>query len=168
VTYQKLSAFIKDEDLQKEMKTTYENLKKIREGAPSPDFSLLDINKQTVSPASLRGKTVYINIWATWCAPCMAEIPALKQLQNDLKDKNIQFVSICMNDSRERCLKTIKDKELKGVQIFAKSDSTKFYKDFSVIGIPRFIILDKNGIIYDHSALPPSSPKLKEELLKIL
>jgi thiol-disulfide isomerase/thioredoxin len=166
--YKKLSSFTKDEGLLHELKVKYERMKNIHRGSISPDFSFYDIDNSLVTLNSLKGKVVYIDIWAPSCSPCMAEIPSLIQVEKDLEKKNIQFVSICMNDTKESWLKTVKEKKLKGIQIYAKRDSCSFYKDFSINAIPRFIILAKNGFIFDPNAMRPSNPKLKEELLHLL
>jgi thiol-disulfide isomerase/thioredoxin len=166
--YEKLTGFISDKKLLGDLKVMYEKHKKIEKGNLSPDFSFFDINNQPVTLASLKGKLVYLDIWATWCTPCLVEMPALKQLEADLNNYNIQFISIGMNDNRERWQKMIKEKELGGIHIYARDDSTTFFDDFLVGGIPRYILLDKNGNIIDPSAKRPTDPKLKEELLSLL
>ena len=66
-------------------------------GQPAPDFSFPDMDGNMVSLEDLRGKYVYIDIWATYCSPCRAEIPYLQKLEEKLKDKNIYFVSISVD-----------------------------------------------------------------------
>ena len=63
---------------------------------------------------------------------------------------------------------TVKEKKLPGIQILANSDTCSFFKDFSIVEIPRFIILDKNGLIINQNAMRPSDPKLKDDLLKYI
>jgi hypothetical protein len=98
----------------------------------------------------------------------MAEIPYLKKLEDDLKNYNIQFVSISKDSYKELWRKTVKEKKLPGIQILANSDTCSFFKDFSIVEIPRFIILDKNGLIINQNAMRPSDPKLKDDLLKYI
>lgn len=66
--------------------------------AIAPDFSLADLNGQTLSLAQFRGKVVLLNFWATWCEPCRAEIPELVKLQNSYRQPGLQIVGISMDD----------------------------------------------------------------------
>lgn len=166
--YNRLISHTEDKEIIRVLKVKYESYKKMQKGINSPNFSFYDINDQLVTLASLKGKVVFIDIWATWCSPCMAEIPALKQLEEDLKNYNIQFVSISNDRDEGFWRKTVKEKKLPGIQICVNSDTCSFFKDFSVTGIPRFIILDKNGIIVDPNAMRPSNPMLKKKLLYLL
>jgi thiol-disulfide isomerase/thioredoxin len=127
------------------------------------------------SLSDLKGKYVYVDVWATWCGPCKAEIPSLKKVEKEYHDKNIEFVSISTDNgrgyknksaeaSKEGWKKMIAEKEMGGIQLFAgdvwkDSDFRTFYK---INSIPRFILLDPEGIIINPDAPRPSSPKLKK------
>src|SRR5690625_8026171 len=103
-----------------------------------------------VSLDDLKGKLVYIDVWATWCAPCLAEVPHLKQLTEDYKDQNITIVSMSIDpeSDHEKWKKMVNEKDLQGVQIFSDNDwNSQFVVDYGIRGIPRFILLDKEGYI---------------------
>ena len=68
--------------------------KELKEGDQAPTFKYLDINGKEVSLSDLKGKYVYIDIWATWCGPCTGELPHLKELEKKMHGKKIVFVSI--------------------------------------------------------------------------
>ncbi len=159
--YKKMSSFIEKPSYKNEIEELYQTLKKTAKGQPSPLFNFVDIHGQMVSLASMKGSVVYIDIWATWCAPCIAEIPSLKKISEELSNKNIKFVSICTMDPKEKWAKMVKEKELGGVQLFAPSSKDAFFKAYTLQGIPRFIIIDKDGNIVDSNAIRPSNPKLK-------
>ncbi|WP_346883879.1 TlpA disulfide reductase family protein [uncultured Algibacter sp.] len=111
----------------------------------------------------LKGKYVYIDLWATWCGPCKTEIPYLKTLEKEYHGKNIEFVSISLDrQSAYNTWKTmVKEKELSGIQLYAKEDKT-FSSGYKVADIPRFIVIDPNGNIVDADAPRPSDgDKLK-------
>ncbi|MFB9054253.1 TlpA family protein disulfide reductase [Formosa undariae] len=149
-------------------------LKQDMTGKPSPLFvDYVNVDGSKTSLESLRGKYVYIDVWATWCAPCKAEIPALKALEKEYHDKNITFVSLSVDDDRthggswdkakEDWLAMVADKELSGVQVMAPEGwKSQFVRDYKINGIPRFILIDPTGIIVDPSAPRPSDEKLKE------
>lgn len=168
IAFKKYNELTNDEKRKEEVKKVYESLSKITKGKSSPDFKLFDIDKKLISLSDLKGKYVYIDIWATWCGPCIAEIPSLKILEKHFKGKNIQFVSISFRDKKELWSKMVKEKELGGLQLFAPNENISFFKKYQVTEIPRFIFIDKEGKIIDANAIRPSNPKLKIELKKLL
>ncbi|XRE42877.1 Thiol:disulfide interchange protein [Tenacibaculum discolor] len=138
--------------------------KNLAKGAESPKFVDYENNAGgTTSLDDLKGKYVYIDLWATWCQPCKNEIPFLKKVEEKYHNKNIEFVSISVDRQKdyETWKKMIVDKELSGVQLYAKEDKT-FMDAYKVSGIPRFILLDPEGKIIDSNAPRPSNPKLVE------
>jgi len=166
--YNEYMSFARNETYKNEIQEIYQNYKKISKGTISPTFELYDINDRLITLESLKGKLVYIDIWATWCVPCIREIPSLKKLEKEFENENIEFVSICFSDTKENFERMVKEKELGGIQLFAPDDSISFFKDYFLNGIPRFIFVDKNGKIIDGNAYHPSNPKLKNEFLKYL
>ncbi len=149
---------------------------KLTKGKPSPKFkNYLNYKGGKTSLDALKGKYVYIDIWATWCNPCIAEIPALKSLEKKYHNKNIRFVSISIDDEKSagswdkalaKWRKMVEDKNLTGTQLYAGKD-IEFMKDYLVTGIPRFILIDPKGNIVNPNAPRPSNPAL-ENLFKEL
>ncbi len=146
----------------------YNKLKKIEKGNISPSFKFEDINGSLVSLEDLKGKLVYIDIWATWCMPCVKEIPSLKEMEEHFKGKDIYFVSICKDDSKENWKKMVDKKELGGIQLFAPESDIPFFNDYLVTGVPRFILLDKEGKIINANEKRPSNPDLINEIEEYL
>ncbi|MEZ4779336.1 MAG: TlpA disulfide reductase family protein [Flavobacteriaceae bacterium] len=141
-------------------------------GAPSPVFENYENHSGgTTSLSDLKGKYVYMDVWATWCGPCKVEIPFLKEVEKEFHDKNIEFVSISVDKAKdhEKWVTMVNDKELGGIQLFADNNwDSKFVKDYYINGIPRFILIDPDGNIVTPDAPRPSSPKLKEMLENLL
>lgn len=143
-------------------------------GADSPEFKDYEnYAGGTMSLNDLKGKYTYIDIWATWCGPCKAEIPSLKKIEAAYHGKNIQFVSISIDDDRthgnswdkakEDWKAMVADKELGGIQLFApKGWQSQFIADYYIMGIPRFILLDPDGKIVSADAPRPSSSDLTD------
>jgi len=148
--------------------------KAIPTGTQSPNFENYENFKGgTTSLSDLKGKYVYIDVWATWCGPCKREIPSLKKLEDVYHGKNIKFVSISTDNGRgykDRSFeaskvgwkKMITEKEMGGIQLFAgkvwkTSDFRSFYK---IQGIPRFILIDPTGKVVNADAPRPSCPAL--------
>ncbi len=139
--------------------------KEFPKGSSSPSFDYENFKGGKTSLSDLKGKYVYLDIWATWCGPCIMEIPALKELENQYEDKNIEFVSISIDQQRdyEKWKKMIVEKDLGGIQLFADNNwNSEFVKNYKINGIPRFILLDPDGNIVSPDAPRPSDPKLVE------
>ncbi|SMO38830.1 TlpA family protein disulfide reductase [Solitalea koreensis] len=139
-------------------------------GGEAVDFTFSDKNGKMVSLSDFKGKVVVLDIWATWCAPCKKEIPYLKTLEEELHGKDVVFVSISVDEAKnkETWLKMLDDQKMAGVQLFAGSyvnNVTDFYK---IETIPRFIVIDREGKLVNPNSPRPSEPKLKELLEKEL
>lgn len=137
-------------------------LKNTQKGSPSPVFNNYENYKGgTSSLADFKGKYVYIDVWATWCGPCKQQIPYLQSLEEKYHNKNIEFVSISVDqpNKKEDWKKMISDKKMSGVQLFANNDPG-FQQAYQISGIPRFILIDPQGNIVDANAPRPSDPNL--------
>ncbi|WP_346880930.1 TlpA disulfide reductase family protein [uncultured Algibacter sp.] len=140
----------------------------IAPGQPSPNFeNYINYEGGTTSLADLKGKYVYIDLWATWCVPCLAEVPALKKLEKEYHNTKLQFVSISVDfkENEDGWRKMIKEKKLPGMHLLAdNANNSKFIKDYKIPGVPRFIILGPEGEIITPKAYFPSDPKLRTML----
>ena len=137
--------------------------------APNFDYENHKGGKTTLE--SLKGKYVYVDVWATWCGPCRAEIPSLKKMEADFHGKNIEFVSVSVDAEKdhEKWKTFVTEKELTGTQLYAgKTVLSEFIKAFEVNSIPRFTLIDPKGVVVDADAKRPSDPRLQEQLNKIL
>ena len=143
------------------------NAQGLKKGDPAPVFDYEGLDGESVKLSDLRGKYVYIDVWATWCAPCIKQVPYLKALEESYRDKNVVFVSISVDKEalKPRWRKMIADKELGGLQLFAdNSFDSDFMNAFAVNSIPRFILIDPDGNIVDSEAPRPSFQKTRDLL----
>ncbi len=166
--YELLKTMITNPKDFEKVQATYDALKKVAKGEISPSFKLKDINGKEVTLESLRGSLVFIDVWATWCGPCRGEIPSLLKLEKEMEHKNIKFVSICVWDQENKWREMVKKEQLGGIQLFASRSQLDFVNAYQIKGIPRFIIIDKEGRIVDNNAKRPSNPELKKELNSLL
>jgi thiol-disulfide isomerase/thioredoxin len=168
--YKGIIANSTDSTFNQKVTQKYETLKKISKGAASPTFDYENVTGGKTSLESLKGKFVYFDVWATWCGPCIAEIPALKEVEKEYHGKNIEFVSISIDERKdfEKWKKMVADKELKGIQLIADNAwESEFVKKYAIDGIPRFILIDTEGKIVSADAPRPSDLKLKELLTEV-
>lgn len=141
---------------------------KLGTGKPSPDFKdYINYKGGKASLADYRGSYVYIDVWATWCVPCIYEIPFLKKVEKEYEGKNVKFLSISADQPKDeqKWRKMIQDKDLHGVQLLAdNATESQFLMDYYIYGIPRFILIDPQGNIVSYDAPRPSEERLKDLL----
>jgi len=166
-TYNEFISITDDPKTKEILTTNYNNTMAVEPGKPSPSFNYENHKGGETSLESLKGKYVYIDVWATWCGPCRQEIPSLEKVEEQFQDKNIVFVSISIDKTkdREKWSKLINEKKMSGIQLLAdKEFDSKFIKEYNIQAIPRFILIDSNGNIINAQAPKPSDTKLIELL----
>ena len=119
-------------------------------------------NKDSVnhSLSDFEGSLVYVDVWATWCGPCKAEIPSLQKLEADYHGKNITFLSVSVDTDREAWVDMVVNDNLGGVQLWADGWS-QITKDYAIFGIPRFMLFDQEGKVISTDAPRPSDNEIR-------
>ena len=129
-------------------------------GEPAIDFTYPDKEGNELSLSTFKGSLVYVDVWATWCGPCKAEIPALKTLEHDYHNNNITFLSVSVDTDEEAWINMLADKQLGGVQLWANG-WTEITKSYAINGIPRFMLFDTDGNVISLNAPRPSSEEIR-------
>lgn len=159
-------------------KGAYQKNRIMGKGRPSPNFKdYLSIDGSKKSLSDFKGKYLYIDVWATWCGPCIVQFPYLKDLKKEYKNKNIEFIGISTDESRKnggsweaaenKWKNFVKEKGLNGVQLWSGKDYS-FQQAYQINSIPRFILIDPQGKIVESEAPRPSDPALKQLLNSLL
>ncbi len=131
----------------------------------APNFKLKTLDGGEVSFADYKGKVVLVNFWATWCPPCLAEMPDLNQLYVDYKDKGLQILGLTISSRPKDIPKKVKQS---GVTYPILLDAEPVAAKFGGFGaIPQTFIIDKKGKIV-HSITGARSYKAFEKLIKPL
>tara|TARA_R110002167_G_scaffold144413_10_gene334840 strand:- start:73137 stop:73643 length:507 start_codon:yes stop_codon:yes gene_type:complete len=117
------------------------------EGETAPLFTLPDIDadKPAISLESLRGKTVYVDFWASWCAPCLRSMPLINELYGKYRDQDFEVIAINVDDPIEDGQDFLLDNPLDYL-IAADTDNTVL-NEFGVTGMPTSFLIDKDGVI---------------------
>ena len=149
-----------------EITTGYNSWSTLLKGKSSPEITCVTATGKTVSLQSLKGKLIYIDIWATWCGPCLRELPYLENLQEKYKKReDIAFVSISIDDDKVAWSTMVKEKNMKGIQLHANTEMhEKIVNNYLINGIPRFIIINKSGNIWNANAPRPSSKEVLNDI----
>jgi peroxiredoxin len=111
------------------------------------DFSLKDPRGAVVSLSSMRGKVVLLNFWATWCPPCISEMPSLNKLYQELRPRGFEVVAVSLDKSAENVREFISKKGFKFLVLIDESNTvSKRYKVFST---PTTFLIDRKGNIVE-------------------
>ena len=143
-----------------------EGNKELKEGDVIPDFKCKDLNGKEFSLRDLKGKYVYIDVWASWCPPCRSEIPHVKVLEEKLAKKKIVFVSISVERVKREWEEAVKELDMGGIQLYVGRDDA-FIEAFNVKTIPRFILVDKKGRVVNLKMPRPSNSKTLDMLMTL-
>ncbi len=137
-----------------------------RIGTAAPDFAIQDADRKVVL-SELRGKVVVLNFWATWCGPCVEEMPSLVQLQQRFKDKGITVLGVSIDVDGDAYHKFLKDYKIDFPTVRDPDQKTSgLYGSFKW---PETYIIDRNGIVRRKfiGAVDWSQPEVVDFLSKL-
>ena len=117
------------------------------EGQVLPEFSpVVDLEGKPVSLADYRGKLVLLDFWATWCGPCIAELPNVKEVYEKYHDKGFEIIGISLDTDEAALRKFIRENQLPWRQVFdGKRWETPLVQQYGVRGIPAQFLMDREG-----------------------
>ena len=116
---------------------------------PAVDLTFLGPQGQTLTMADFKGKAVLVNLWATWCLPCRAEMPALDRLQTKLGGDDFEVVAISIDTARlERRQAFLKEAEVNTLAFYADPKADVFQvlkREGKALGLPTTLLIDAQG-----------------------
>ena len=118
-------------------------------GQQAPDFSIKDQQGRLIKLSDYRGKVVFLNIWATWCLPCIKEMPAMQVLNQRLKDRKFQMLPISIDNGWEEVNKFYKDYSLT-LPAFL-DPGRQIANVYKVYKVPETFLIDANGSVVKHT-----------------
>jgi cytochrome c biogenesis protein CcmG/thiol:disulfide interchange protein DsbE len=119
------------------------------EDKAAPDFMLKDVNGKDVKLSDFRGKTVVLNFWATWCGPCLKEMPDMADLQNLYGKEGLQFIGIALDpENKVKINKIIEKLKISYPILLADNEIADKYGGMNAI--PVTFLIDRKGMIRAH------------------
>ena len=154
--YNEVLPFVTDKANKSRLVKKYTAWKNLTKGNKAPNFELEDVNGEMVRLSDFKGKYLYIDCWSSYCGPCLSQLPAMKLLADEFADKDIVFISVSMDRNRDRWLNKLKEFDLNIVNLCTGGKKHQFNKDYIIRALPRYILIDKEGVIIDAAAPKPS------------
>ncbi|MHA7131788.1 TlpA family protein disulfide reductase [Algoriphagus namhaensis] len=139
----------------------------------STDLALIDYqsndSKWEEIKKKWKGKIIYVDFWASWCAPCLRAMPYSKELKEKLAGKEIVFVYLALNDREDLWRNSTQRNQIIENNFFIKnSKSSEFISNYNINAIPRYMIFDKNGMLIHEDAPGPDTKEAFEILTELL
>lgn len=151
---------------------TYQKWSALLPGKPAPDFAGITPDGKSVSLHDLKGKIVYMDVWATWCGPCREELPYSKKIQQKFEGNDqVVFLYVSIDNDQDAWKKMVSaDKEFKGLHMNLTSEDPKqsMLTAYMVSGVPHYVLIDGEGKIAQSKASRPSSGKVQDEIRALL
>ena len=116
-------------------------------GEPAPAFTALSLTGETVDSAAFAGKPLWINFWASWCAPCRAELPDMKVAAAQLKEREIQVVAISLDEPTLEAALYAMQNNVTEFDLLSDPDRAGTSAGYGVNNFPTHIFVDASGIV---------------------
>lgn len=167
--YQRFSDSDVSTDIAQIVRNEYEVQKALSPGMPAPGFSLTDINGSEVALDDFLGKVVYLDFWASWCGPCLQQIPYAKELKKRMaEEEDLIFLYVSVDNDEKAWRNMVADREIQGVHVNVPGFSHEVPQNYNLRGVPTFYVIGRDGKIYDNRPPRPSQENVDEVLLSAL
>ena len=136
----------------------------LHRGDTIPDFILATTVDSLISIRDFSQQHLYVNFWATWCGPCLQNIPDLNKLiAHYQNDPRVGFLNICLDSEHDKWLATIEKYKIRGVNLLAEGNwNSKLRAYFNIKGIPHYAILSKHNILLENAT--EKAPAVREKI----
>ncbi|ACT93288.1 TlpA family protein disulfide reductase [Dyadobacter fermentans] len=162
---------VASEELKKVIREDVSRWEKLGPGKPAPDFTGTTPDGKKLALSDLRGKIVYVDIWATWCGPCVGEFPESKKVHSEFKeDDRVAFLYVSIDRDTLAWKKMVAAGRVPaGHHMLTSADAPEsVWNLYHVWGIPRYLLIDAQGRMVATHAVRPSSGNVQGELRKLL
>ena len=127
------------------------NLTEIKNVIPAKDFELEDMDEDKVKLSNYRGKVVLLNFWATWCPPCIREMPSMERLHQQVDAQDFKVIALNQMEDADEVFAFTGQLEIDLTFEILFDSSSRVSQDYAVRGLPTTYLIDKNGNIRYHA-----------------
>ncbi len=140
-------------------------LRQLNHAGKPVDLKFSALDGRHVDLKTLRGKVVLIDFWATWCGPCMRELPNVKAVYEKLHDKGFEIVGLSYDEEKQALQQVVSNESIPWPQGFDEANGgKKFVEEFGVTTLPTMWLLDKEGVLRDLHAVNDLQTKVEKLL----
>ncbi len=140
-----LARFGESPNLRQKIQAELKRLEKV--GKPAPEFATEDVKGNPVRLSAYRGKYVLVDFWATWCSPCIAELPRLQAAYRTYHDSGFEIISVSLDENKSAVSDFVKVRGMPWPQVHNASSAADLVDAFGVITIPAVYLIDPEGSI---------------------
>lgn len=157
------------EDFTSSLQDALERIQSLWAGNEAPPFTMTDIRGREVSLSDYRGKVVVLKFWASWCGPCMRQVPPAAELKERLAgEEDLVFIYVSIDTSEEAWRRAVEDHNITGLHMRTPGRERGTPALYNVRWIPTFYIIGRDGKIFDHRPPMPADPQIDQVLLNAL
>lgn len=157
---------LENKDFAEEIDRKISQASKLFSGQPAIDFELADTHGNIKHLSDFKGKIIYVDLWATWCGPCIEESPYFESLAGEFNPEEVAFIPISTDRDKKTWLDYLSEKNRNLAQFH--STDRALQEGWNLRFIPRFLLIDKDFKIVNAHASPPSSDETKLAINQLL
>ena len=141
---------------------------KLQPGQPAPDFTLDDLDGQPVSLSQFKGQVVLLDFWASWCVPCIGDLPYLREAKKKMDGWPVVFLNISLDEAEADWREAIDKHKIEGVHVRTDGFGSDAAKSYQLMGIPSYYLVDPQGLIVEHEGFRGDADALVAAIEKSL
>lgn len=166
--FEEFNQIVTNEEFKEEIGKLFRATIALNPGQPAPDFTLIDIDGNEVSLSDFVGKVVYLDFWASWCGPCLQQIPSARELKTRMEGQDVVFLYVSLDEDEQAWRKKVADENIKGIHVNVPGFQQDIPQQYNVRGVPTFFVIGRDGLIFDNRPPRPSESRIDEVLLAAL